>query len=127
MSSMADSGYGPMSFARSSTRGGRVHIDSVTVALVAAIVLLGLVMVTSASISIASEESGRGFAYLERQLVLTLIGACAAALAFCVRTEALERISVPLRVVAFVLLLVVLGPGLGHTVNGSQRRLPFTV
>ena len=123
MSILADSGLGPMSFARSSTRGGRVHIDSVTVALVAAIVLLGLVMVTSASISIASEESGRGFAYLERQLVLTLIGACAAALAFCVRTEALERISVPLLVIAFALLLVVLVPGLGLTVNGSRRWL----
>ena len=35
----------------------------------------GLVMVTSASVSIAGQESGQPFSYLERQLLLTLIGA----------------------------------------------------
>jgi cell division protein FtsW (lipid II flippase) len=48
----------PMAYARSSGRGSVVHIDSVTIALVLAISLLGLVMVTSASVSIASKESG---------------------------------------------------------------------
>ena len=42
--------------------------------------LLGLVMVTSASVSIASQETGQPFYYLERQLLLTLIGAGCAAL-----------------------------------------------
>ena len=42
-------------FARASGRGADVHLDSVTIALVLAIVLLGLVMVTSASVSIASD------------------------------------------------------------------------
>ena len=49
--------------------------------------MLGLIMVTSASISIASKESGDAFSYLERQLVLCLIGFALAALVFCVRTE----------------------------------------
>ncbi len=112
-----------MGFARSGSRGGGVHIDSVTVALVLAIVLLGLVMVTSASVSIASHENGQPFYYLERQLLLTLIGAGGATLVFAVRTELLERLSVPLLVVALVLLLLVLVPGLGHSVNGSRRWL----
>ena len=64
--------------------------------LVAAIVLLGLIMVTSASISIASKESGNAFSYLERQLVLCLVGFVLAAMVFCVRTEYLEKMAWPL-------------------------------
>jgi cell division protein FtsW len=120
MSSVASS---TMAFARSSGRGGAVHIDSVTIALVLGIVLFGLVMVTSASVSIASKESGQPFYYLERQLLLTLIGVGCAAVIFCIRTELLERLSVPLLITAIMLLLIVLVPGLGHSVNGSRRWL----
>ena len=50
-----------MTYARSGNRGGGVNIDFVTVGLVLGILLLGLVMVTSASVSIATKsESGRG-------------------------------------------------------------------
>jgi cell division protein FtsW len=112
-----------MTYARSSRSGGAVHIDSVTIAIVLAISLLGLVMVTSASVSIASQESGQAFYYLERQLLLTLVGTACAALLFCVRTELLEKVSVPLLITAIGLLFVVLIPGLGHTVNGARRWL----
>jgi len=112
-----------LAFARSSARGGGVRIDAVMVALALGIVLLGLVMVTSASISIASQGSGEPFLYLERQLILTLLGAAFAALAFCLRTEQLERASLPLLVFAAGLLILVLVPGLGHSVNGSRRWL----
>ena len=112
-----------LTFARSSARGGAVRIDPVMLSLVLGIVLLGLVMVTSASISIASQSSGEPFVYLERQLILTLIGAAAAVLVFCVRTEQLERASMPLLIFATALLVIVLVPGLGHSVNGSRRWL----
>jgi cell division protein FtsW len=112
-----------MSFARGSGRGGALHLDSVTIALTLGVVLLGLVMVTSASVSIASQESGQPFYYLERQLLLTLTGVACAAVMFCIPTELLERISVPLLVVAVALLVVVLVPGVGHAVNGSRRWL----
>ncbi len=112
-----------MAYARSGSKSGVIHIDAVTIAITLGIVLLGLVMVTSASISIASKESGQPFFYLERQLILTLTGAGCAALLFCIRTDLLERISVPLLIIALVLLVVVFVPGLGHTVNGSRRWL----
>jgi cell division protein FtsW len=110
------------SFARSS-KGRVVHLDAVTIALVLGLVLFGLVMVTSASVSIASQESGQPFYYLERQLLLTAIGAGCAALLFALPTERLERASPVLLGVAMALLLVVLVPGLGHVVNGSRRWL----
>jgi cell division protein FtsW len=108
-----------------STRARGLHIDSVALALVAAIVLLGLVMVTSASITIASRESGDAFAYLERQLVLCLIGFVLAAVVFCIRTEYLEKMAWPLLIGAVALLFFVLIPGLGHVVNGSRRWIRF--
>jgi cell division protein FtsW len=119
----AVAGNASMAYARSGSRSGAIHIDFVAVALVSAIVLLGLVMVTSASISIASQESGEAFFYLERQLMLTLMGVAAAALVFCIPTRLLERVSMPLLIIAIVLLFVVLVPGLGHEVNGSRRWL----
>jgi cell division protein FtsW len=114
---------GLLAFARRSTRGGAVHVDTVSLALALGILLLGLVMVTSASVSIASQESGAPFYYLERQLLLTLIGAACALLMFSIRTELLERVSVALLAVAMVLLVIVLIPGIGHAVNGSRRWL----
>src|SRR5262249_5350722 len=110
-------------FDRSGARGWGVHLDAVTLALIAAIVLLGLIMVTSASVSIASQDSGQAFYYLERQLLLTLIGLACAALLFALPSSLLEKAAVPLLITALVLLLLVLIPGLGHAVNGSRRWL----
>jgi cell division protein FtsW len=110
----------------SSMRGERAQrgpaIDGPTVMLALAIVLLGLVMVTSASITIAGRD-GNPFAFLERQLLLVMIGAVAAAVTFAIPTEKLEQLALPLLLLAVLLLLVVLIPGLGHVVNGSRRWL----
>jgi cell division protein FtsW len=107
----------------SSSRTGAVHLDAVTIGLALAIVLLGLVMVTSASVSIAGQETGQPFFYLGRQLLLTLIGVGCAALVFSIPTEKLERASGPLLAIAIGLLALVLIPGLGHAVNGGRRWL----
>jgi cell division protein FtsW len=112
-----------MGFARSAGRAGGVRLDGVTIALTLALVLLGLVMVTSASVSIASRETGQPFYYLERQLLLVGVGVVCAAFVFSLRTEWLERASGPLLAVALALLVLVLVPGLGHAVNGSRRWL----
>ncbi len=116
------SGLG-LGYAWSGKRRGGVRLDTATLAVVLAIVLLGLVMVTSASISIASQESGQSFFYLTRQLLLALTGAGAAAILLLVPTERLERLSTALLVVGFALLILVLVPGFGHVVNGSRRWL----
>ncbi|HET9862477.1 MAG TPA: putative lipid II flippase FtsW [Steroidobacteraceae bacterium] len=99
----------------------RLHIDNVTLALVFAILLLGLVMVTSASMAIASRDGGDSFSFLERQLMLCLVGGVLATIVFCIRTESLEKMAWPLLIAALALLFVVLVPGLGHVVNGSRR------
>ena len=112
-----------LGFARGGNRAGAVYLDTVSLALALGIVLLGLVMVTSASVSVASQETGTPFFYLGRQLLLTLIGGAFALLLFSIRTELLERASVALLALAIVLLVLVLIPGVGHAVNGSRRWL----
>ena len=112
---------------RLTERGGGLRLDFLTIALTLAILLLGLVMVSSASISMAAHEPGGDpFSYLEKQLILTLAGMMLAALIFLIPTDWLERYSLALLVIAGLLLLAVLIPGLGHVVNGSRRwiRLP---
>ena len=103
-----------------------LRLDVPMLLLVAAIVLLGLIMVTSASITAAARESGDPLAYLERQLLLVGAGLVLAALIFAVPIALIERCALPLLIVAGVLLLLVLVPGLGHVVKGGRRwlRLP---
>ena len=48
--------------------------DKVTLGLAAALLLIGLIMVTSASMSIAAKDLGDPFYFLERQLVFGVVG-----------------------------------------------------
>jgi cell division protein FtsW len=107
-------------------RAPMVRVDGLMLLLVAAILLLGLVMVTSASVTAAARESGDPFAYLERQLLLVAAGLALAAVIFVIPVSVIERCALPLLLVAVVLLVLVLIPGLGHVVKGGRRwlRLP---
>jgi cell division protein FtsW len=111
--------------ARSGGRPTTVHIDTVTLLIVFSIVLLGLIAVTSASMSIATKETGDAFLYLERQFSLVIGGCIAATVAFAVRTEWLEKFAPVLLALALLLLVAVLIPGVGHSVNGSRRWIRF--
>lgn len=118
------SAEGPLAFARSGHKKGGLRIDLVMVSLLAAIVLFGLIMVTSASISVASQEvAANSFAYLEKQLLFLVVGVAAGAFVFCIRTDQLERLSVPLLFAGLALLLIVAVPGVGHRSHGSRRWL----
>jgi cell division protein FtsW len=95
--------------------------DSITLGLVAALLLVGLVMVTSASMAVAAKDLGDPFYFLERQFVF---GACGLLVAWCVtRVPAAlwDRYSLVLLVFALVLLVLVLVPGLGAKINGARR------
>jgi cell division protein FtsW len=104
-------------------REGGLRLDPVLIGIVASILLFGLVMVTSASISIASHGGSDPFSYVRSQLELALAGVVLAAVLCAVPTVFLERYSTPLLGVAALLLLAVLIPGIGHQVNGSRRWL----
>lgn len=89
----------------------------------AALVLLGLgvLMVSSASISIADKTFGAPFHYLWRHLFALALGLGAALFCFWVPLERWERIGAPLFLFGIGFLFLVLVPGVGRTVNGATR------
>jgi len=97
--------------------------DAVTLMLSAALLLIGMIMVTSASMSVAARDLGNPFFYLERQLLFGLIGAAGAVVLTRIPTELWDRYSLPLMLFGLGLLLLVLIPGLGAMVNGARRWL----
>ncbi len=102
--------------------------DVVFVTLVLALLGIGLVMVASATMPSANgAPSLDGFVH---QGVCALAGIVCAAVLYTVPLELIERLRYPLLAVALILLLAVLIPGLGHSINGSARWLgfgPFTL
>ncbi len=95
--------------------------DAVTLGLTAALLLVGLIMVTSASMSIAAKDLGDPFYFLERQFVFSLVGLLCAWLITRVPAQFWDRYSLALLLCGLLLLLLVLVPGLGATVNGARR------
>ncbi len=114
-------------FARSSARPRRFSFDPILLATVGFILLLGLVMMTSASITMADRLQHDPLYYLERQALGVGLGLVAASIAMLIPTQVWERTAIPLLMLAFVFLIIVLIPGVGHEVNGSRRWLSFGV
>jgi cell division protein FtsW len=110
-----------LSYARSTGRPRRLALDAWVIGPVAALLLVGLVMVASASIGVSERELGAPFFYFQRQLMYVGLGLAAAVVAIAIPTAIWERYSMVLLGVAIALLLLVLVPGIGHEVNGSRR------
>ena len=107
--------------ARSTGRPRRLALDSWVIGPVLALLLIGLVMVASASIGVADREMGQPFFYFLRQLMYVGLGLVAGALALAIPTAVWEKYSTVLLGVGIALLVLVLVPGIGHEVNGSRR------
>jgi cell division protein FtsW len=116
-----------LAYARSTGRPRRFQFDPVLVMVVAALLLVGLVMVASASIATAEREFGNPFYFLERQVLAVGLGLAAAGIMMLIPTSVWERLSMPLLLAAFALLLSVLVPGVGSEINGSRRWIPLGV
>jgi cell division protein FtsW len=90
----------------------------------------GLVMVYSASIASAEASSYTGYRtwyFLARHALFLALGAGIAAIAFQVPVKAWEWLAPWAFMAASVLLVLVLVPGIGKSVNGSRRWLPLVV
>jgi len=112
-----------LSYARSTGRPRRLTFDPWVIGPVAALLLVGLVMVASASIGVSDKEMGAPFFYFQRQLMFVGLGLVAAMVAMTIPTAVWEKYSMVLLGVAIALLVLVLVPGIGHEVNGSRRWL----
>ncbi|WP_036183201.1 putative lipid II flippase FtsW [Marinobacterium lacunae] len=86
-----------------------------------ALVLVGFVMITSASMDVAAKDFGSAGFFIVRHGSFMLLALVGAAITVRVPIYVWERYSVPLLFVGLLLLIVVLIPGIGREVNGSRR------
>ena len=101
-------------------RSSRMAWDRGTIICVALLLLIGLVMVTSASIYLVG-QSGDPLSYTKGQLLSAFFGMFFGGIALFIPIEKWERFGFWLLAVALLGLVVVLIPGVGHVVNGSRR------
>jgi cell division protein FtsW len=89
------------------------------------LICLGLVMVASASIGIADQQTGDPFFYAKRQFLRILLSLALLWLACKIPLQFWNRNGMALMLGSIILLAFVLIPGVGHTVNGATRWLNF--
>lgn len=103
------------------TAPARIAPDYWVLAPALLLLCIGLVMVGSASLAVAESQGVSPWHYLARHAVFIAMGVVVAMSLRIIPVSFLERISRPMMLLATLALLLVLVPGLGHTVNGSTR------
>ena len=91
--------------------------------LTGVLLVIGLVMVLSASSVQSLAEYGSTWVYFVRQVMWVFFGVIALVVASRVDYRFLRRLSVPLLITSLALLVVVLVPGVGISVNGARSWL----
>lgn len=86
---------------------------------------IGVIMVASASMGIASADFNNPFYFFTRHLIYVLIGVTAATIAANIPMQFWRRWGWHILFIAFVLLVLVLIPHIGRRINGSARWLGF--
>jgi cell division protein FtsW len=89
------------------------------------VVAMGLLMVTSASMGIAEQHAGSPFYYFFKQGMYLLVSGGCAYVVTRVPIVCWHRCHGWLMVASFMMLILVMVPGVGHEVNGSVRWLRF--
>lgn len=82
---------------------------------------IGIVMVASSSFAIAEKDNHDVFYYLKRHVLYISIGMVLSTIILAMKTDWMEHLSRILLVVAIILLILVLFPGIGVKINGARR------
>lgn len=102
---------------------GRFHFDRLLVLACSSLLLIGFVMVASASLHLGVKVTGSEFYYPLRQLIHTGLGFVLGFFIAATPLRMWEKWGAWLFIVGLLLLILVLIPGLGIKVNGSIRWL----
>jgi cell division protein FtsW len=97
--------------------------DKWLIAAVVGLLIIGLMMVASSSVMVSTKLYHQPFHFLIRQASYLAVGIVAALIIIRVDSSEWEKYSVPLLFTCLFLLVLVLIPGIGRTVNGSRRWL----
>ncbi|RYZ90042.1 MAG: cell division protein FtsW, partial [Moraxellaceae bacterium] len=88
-----------------------------------ALLSFGLVMVASASVSFSATNYNDGWYFARRHGIYMALGLFISAFVVAVPTSIWEKYAGHILLFTLFLLVVVLIPGIGRRVNGSQRRI----
>ena len=115
--------YNPVDELRSSSRFANARVpDVVLIAVVLALLLLGILILASVSASFSQEKFGSSFYFLNHQIIFGLIpGIILAFLAFRIRLETLKKWVPVLLLINLALLLMVFLPEIGAQAGGATR------
>lgn len=102
-------------------------IDRSILLLYLTLILIGMIMVSSASIGIADQQTGDPFYYAKRQFLRILLSLALVWITCKIPLVFWNKNGMLLMLGTVILLACVLIPGVGHTVNGSTRWLNFGV
>jgi cell division protein FtsW len=91
------------------------------------LLFIGLLMMTSASVEIANSQYSDPFFFLKRQLIFAVVGVFVLAITLQIPIATWRAQSWNLLMGSFLLLLLVLVPGVGESVKGSTRRIDLVV
>lgn len=97
------------------------QFEPVLLTILLTLLLGGLVVLASASITISDNAVGEPFFYLQRQLLAAAIGIAGAVFCLCVPMRVWQGMGPLMLLAGLALLFVVLIPGIGFEVNGSRR------
>ena len=89
--------------------------------VVVTLVCVGVVMVYSASAIVAADRFHDPFFFLKKQLFWAVLGLGCLWVGMLLDYRWLERLVIPLLVVSFALLVLVLVPPFGQSINGTRR------
>lgn len=103
------------------TRSQPLPLDPWLTGVLLALLAVGVVMVGSASVTTAERQTGQPFYFLIRQAVYAAGGLFLAWQVLRVRLVYWEKAGRVLLLTALLLLVLVLVPGVGKSVNGAQR------
>lgn len=101
------------------------HCDAQLILSAMLLLGIGLVMVASSSIEIADRATGDPLYFFKRQFIFALMGILSAVALTKIRLTHWENSGMIILFLMVALLVVVLIPGLGRSVNGSTRWLAF--
>ncbi|MFT2099382.1 putative lipid II flippase FtsW [Marinomonas sp. 2405UD66-6] len=103
------------------------RIDAIFLSSVVSILALGIVMVSSASISVSESIHGHPYFFMIRQTLYLVLGLVFGWILLSLPTSQLQKWGILMMGLSLILLILVLVPGIGKSVNGSRRWINLVV
>ena len=104
-------------------KSSSLHVDYFMFFAALFLVMLGLLMVTSASMTVSAMQFGSAYHFALRHACMIFMGIVTLCVTVRIPLSFWRKLSVPMLLLALLLLIIVCIPGIGHNINGSRRWL----